>query len=115
MSDIFHAAVDRVSRVPGVRGALIVDLQAAVPVVAELREGVDGTAVAALTATLFQRSTDAAAQGEVGVLRTLQMDAEQGHVLAVSVGELALVVFAEANAQLGLVRLEANRAAESLS
>ena len=44
-----------------------------------------------------------------------QCHAEQGYVLAVSAGELALVVFAEANAQLGLVRLEANRAAENLS
>ena len=54
MIDVYNAAVQRLSRVSGVRGALLVDAQAGVPVVAELAEGVSGTAVAALAASLFR-------------------------------------------------------------
>jgi predicted regulator of Ras-like GTPase activity (Roadblock/LC7/MglB family) len=115
MSDVFTAAVDRLSRVSGVRGAMIVEADAAVPVVAELSEGVNGTAVAALAASLFRRTSQASQTANFGELATLQLEAEDGHVVVVGAGELILVVIAERNAQLGLVRLEAHRAAGSLA
>lgn len=115
MSDVYTAATERLSRVSGVRGALIVEKDAAVPVVAELREGVNGTAVAALAASLFRRTAQASDTAQFGRLTTLQLEADEGHVIAVDAGELILVVVAERDAQLGLVRLEAHRAAESLT
>ena len=90
MNALFTAAVERLSRVAGVRGALLVESEAGVPVVSELRAGVNETAVAALVASLF-------------------------HVVAVDAGELILVVVADHDAQLGLVRFEAHRAAESIA
>jgi len=114
MSDVFTAAVERLSRVSGVRGAMIVEADAAVPVVSELSEGVNGTAVAALAASLFRRTGQASETASFGRLATLQLEAEDGHVVVVGAGELILVVIAERSAQLGLVRLEAHRAAESL-
>ena len=60
MTDVYSEALERLSRVPGVRGALIVETEAGVPVVAELAEGVDGSAIAALAASLFRRTTRAA-------------------------------------------------------
>ena len=115
MMDVYNAAVQRLSRVSGVRGALLVDAQAGVPVVAELAEGVSGTAVAALAASLFRRTTHASENADFGRLTTLQVDADDGHVIAVDAGEMIIVVVAEKAAQLGLVRLEAHRAAESLA
>lgn len=115
MSDVYTAAVDRLSRVAGVRGAMIVEADAAVPVVSELSEGVNGTAVAALAASLFRRTAQASEAASFGPLATLQLEAEEGHVVVVGAGELILVVIAERSAQLGLVRLEAHRAAESLA
>jgi predicted regulator of Ras-like GTPase activity (Roadblock/LC7/MglB family) len=115
MSDLFSAAVERVSRVAGVRGALLVESEAGVPVVSELREGVNETAVAALAASLFRRTAAASETADFGRLNTLQLEAEYGHVVAVDAGELILVVVAEHDAQLGLVRYEAHRAAESLA
>jgi predicted regulator of Ras-like GTPase activity (Roadblock/LC7/MglB family) len=97
-----------------VRGALLVDTQAGVPVVSELSEGVNGTAVAALAASLFRRTVEASRNSHFGTLGTLQLEADGGHVLVVDAGELILVVVATRDAQLGLVRLEAHRAAESL-
>lgn len=115
MSDLFTAAAERLSRVSGVRGALIVEKDAGVPVVAELSEGVNGTAVAALAASLFRRTAQASDAAQFGGLSTLQLEADEGHVIVVDAGELILVVVAEREAQLGLVRLEALRAAQSLT
>ena len=115
MSDVFTAAVERLSRVAGVRGALIVEKDTAVPVVAELSDGVNGTAIAALAASLFHRTAQASETAQFGRLTTLQLEAEDGHVLAVDAGELILVAITERDAQLGLVRLEAHRAADSLA
>jgi predicted regulator of Ras-like GTPase activity (Roadblock/LC7/MglB family) len=115
MNDLFNAAVERVSRVAGVRGALLVESEAGVPVVSELREGVNETAVAALAASLFRRTAAASETADFGRLNTLQLEADGGHVVAVDAGELILVVIVERDAQLGLVRYEAHRAAESLA
>jgi predicted regulator of Ras-like GTPase activity (Roadblock/LC7/MglB family) len=115
MSDVFSAAVERLSRVPGVRGALVVEKDAAVPVAAEVSEGVNATAVAALAASLFRRSSQASESARFGVLQTLHLEAAGGHVVVVDAGELVLVAVAERDAQLGLIRLEAMRAGQSLT
>lgn len=114
MSDVYSEALARLSHVPGVRGALIVETEAGVPVVAELVEGVDGGALAALAASLFRRNNNAAQSVAFGALRTMQLEADNGHVVVANGGELLVVVVAEKSAQLGMVRLEAHRAAEAL-
>lgn len=114
MSDIFSEALDRLSRVPGVRGALIVETEAGVPVLAELAEGVEGAPLAALASSLFRRTSKASQTASFGNVRTLQLEAAGGHVVVANGGELLVVVVAEKNAQLGHVRLEAHRAAEAL-
>jgi predicted regulator of Ras-like GTPase activity (Roadblock/LC7/MglB family) len=114
MSDAYTEALERLSHVPGVRGALIVERDAGVPVIAELAEGVDGKALAALAASLFKRTTKAADTAAFGQLRTLQLEAHAGHVVVANGGELLIIVVAEKDAQLGMVRLEAHRAAEAL-
>lgn len=114
MNQLFTAAVERVSHVAGVRGVLVVDAEAGVPVVSELREGVNETAVSALAASLFQRMSAASRAADFGELFTLQLEAEDGHVVAVGAGDVVLIVVAEHDAQIGLVRYEAHRAAETL-
>jgi uncharacterized protein len=114
MTDAFASAVDRMSRVAGVRGALIVEKESGVQVLAELTEGVNGTAVAALAGSLFRRAGHATETTGLGVLTILQLDADDGHVVAVDAGELVLVVVAERGAQLGMVRVEALEAARTL-
>jgi predicted regulator of Ras-like GTPase activity (Roadblock/LC7/MglB family) len=115
MNDLFVAAVERVSHVAGVRGVLLVESEAGVPVVSELREGINETAVAALAASLFRRTAEASETADFGRLNTLQLEADEGHVVAVDAGDMILVVVAEHDAQLGLIRYEAHRAAESLA
>jgi predicted regulator of Ras-like GTPase activity (Roadblock/LC7/MglB family) len=114
VSDLYSDAVDRLSRVPGVRGALLVETEAGVPVLSELAEGVDGGAVAALASSLFRRTSKASQTAAFGNVRTLQLEADVGHVIVANGGDLLIVVIAEKGAQLGMVRLEAHRAAEAL-
>lgn len=115
MSEPYRSAVRRLSRVGGVRGALVVEAAAGVPIVAELADEVSGTAVAALAASLYRHTREAARAAGYGALHTVHLEAAAGHVVAVGAGDLIVVVVTEADAQLGLVRLEAQRAAEALS
>lgn len=114
MNRRYGQAVERVTRVAGVRGVLLVDGEAGVPVVSELSEGINETALAALAAALFRRTATASETSDFGRLHTLQLEAEAGHVVAADAGDLIMVVVAERDAPLGLVRLEARRAVETL-
>ena len=113
-NELFLQVLQRLSRVPGVRGAMIVDTVAGVPVVAEVAEGVQPAPVAALAASLFQRTARAADGVAFGKLDTVQLEADAGHVVVADAGETAVVAVAERGAQLGLIRLEVHRAAEAL-
>ncbi len=113
-NDLFVLVLQRLSRVPGVRGAMIVDTVAGVPVVAEVAEGVQAAPVAALAASLFRRTSRATESVLFGHLDTVQLEADAGHVVVADAGETAIVAVAERGAQLGLVRLEVHRAAEAL-
>jgi predicted regulator of Ras-like GTPase activity (Roadblock/LC7/MglB family) len=114
VSDSLNAAVDRLSRVTGVRGAMIVEADAGVPVVAELKQGVEGGAVAALASSLFRRTDLAGRAADFGPVVTLQLDASDGHVIVANSGELLVVVIIERGSQLGLIRLKAHQEAEAL-
>lgn len=114
MSEKMTAVVERLSRVPGVRGAAVVDARAGVPVVAELADELAGPALAALASSAFRMSGRATESAGFGPIRTLQLEADAGRVVVSGGGELLIVAVAEPGAQLGLVRLEAARAAEAL-
>ncbi len=60
MSAVFRKALDQITRVRGVRGAMIVVREDGLAVSDSLMEGVRGNAVAALTASLAKRVEDAA-------------------------------------------------------
>lgn len=114
MSERLSVTMDRLGRIPGVRGALVADAQAGLPVVAELAGDLAAPALAALAVSAFRRAERAPEAAALGSLETLQLEAERGHVIIAGAGDLVVVVVAEADAQLGLVRLEARRAAEEL-
>jgi predicted regulator of Ras-like GTPase activity (Roadblock/LC7/MglB family) len=114
-SDAYSSAVARLSRVGGVRGALVVEAETAVPVAAELQEGVNGTALAALAVALYRRTAEATASAQLGAVDNVQLEADGGHVMMAGAGELIVIAIAERSAQLGMVRLEARRIAAALA
>jgi predicted regulator of Ras-like GTPase activity (Roadblock/LC7/MglB family) len=115
MSDAYSSAVARLSRVAGVRGALVVDAETAVPIAAELKDGVNGTALAALASALYLRTAEATATAQFGAIESVQLEADDGHVIIVGTHELILIVITERAAQLGMVRIETRRVAAALA
>ncbi len=108
--------LDLITRVRGVRGAMLVSGDDGLVVAEQLMEGIKGSAVAALTASLagrLRRSMDAAG---VGAAVFWHLQAAQGTLLVVPAASGTLVVaVAEPDVNIGLVRLELLRAAEAVA
>lgn len=112
-------ALDLVTRVRGVRGAMLVSAEDGLIVAEQSMEGIKGATVAALAASLagrLQRTMEAAGIGS-SVFWHLQ--GEQGALLVVPRGNaggegILVVAIAEPDVNIGLVRLELLRAAEAV-
>ena len=112
--------LDLITRVRGVRGAMLVSTDDGLVIAEQLMEGIKGSAVAALAASLagrLRRAMDAAGTG-ASVFWHLQ--AEQGALLVVpgggnngELGGILVVAVTEPDVNIGLVRLELLRAAEA--
>lgn len=113
------AALDLITRVRGVRGAMLVSADDGLIVAEQLMEGIKGGAVAALAASLAGRLRRAMEAAGVGTSVFWHLQAEKGALLVVpglSGGTGILVVaVAEPDVNIGLVRLELLRAAEMVA
>lgn len=110
----FDSALDAVTRVRGVRGAMLVARPDGLVVAEQLMEGVKGGAVAALAASVTVRLQRAMATAGLGSCQFWHLQCDQGSLLAVPVGDAMLVVaVTEPEVNVGLVRLELLRVAES--
>ncbi|TLY53769.1 MAG: hypothetical protein E6K55_07410 [Gemmatimonadetes bacterium] len=109
----YGQALDLITRVGGVRGAMLVSAEDGIVVAEQLMEGIKGTAVAALAASLSTRLRRAMEAAGVGASLFWHLQAEQGALLVVPTPNGILVVaVAEPDVNVGLVRLELLRAAE---
>ena len=112
----FRRLLDVITRVRGVRGAMLVAVDDGLVVAESLMEGVRGNAVAALAASLMKRFGRAARAGGVGTPHFLHLQALDGTLLMVPAPEdMLLVAVAEAEVNVGLVRLEMLRAVEEVA
>jgi predicted regulator of Ras-like GTPase activity (Roadblock/LC7/MglB family) len=112
-------ALDMVTRVRGVRGAMLVSAEDGLVVAEQLMEGIKGGAVAALAASLAGRLGRAMQAAGTGSSVFWHLQAEQGALLVVlgsgsSTGILVVAV-AEPDVNIGLVRLELLKAAEKVA
>jgi predicted regulator of Ras-like GTPase activity (Roadblock/LC7/MglB family) len=116
-ADAFRRTLELITRVRGVRGAMLVSGDDGLVVAEQLMEGIKGTAVAALTASLAGRLRRAMDAAGVGHSVFWHLQAEQGALLVVpggGEGGVLVVAVAEPDVNIGLVRLELLRAAEAL-
>ncbi len=114
MSVSLAQALDRISRVRGVRGSMFVAADDGIVVAQLLMEGVNGKAVAALAGALARKVGGASAATGAGRVRFLQMDAGGGTLLvAHAPRDLLVVALADPQVNVGLCRLEMMRAAEA--
>lgn len=115
MNQPFERVLDRLSRIPGVRGAMIVDAEAGVPIVHEIA-GADSDAVlAAFAASLRQRAELALAKPDLGPLNLLHLEADDGHLFVARSGDWLVAALADAGAQIGQVRVEVRNVAAELA
>lgn len=116
MSFAYRRLLEAITRVRGVRGAMLVAAADGLIVAEALMEGVRGNAVAALAASLTKRVGSAAEASGVGLPHFLQLQATEGVLLAVPAGQdLLLVTVADPDVNVGLARLEMLRAVEALA
>jgi predicted regulator of Ras-like GTPase activity (Roadblock/LC7/MglB family) len=109
----YGRALDLITRVRGVRGAMLVSAEDGIVVAEQLMEGIKGPAVAALAASLTTRLRRAMEAAGVGASVFCHLQAERGALLVVpTAGGTLVVAVAEPDVNVGLVRLELLRAAE---
>jgi len=109
------AALDRVTRIPGVRGVLLVTGGDGLVVAEQLMDGVDGRAAAALTASLVGRLSRAAQSAGMRPPAFVHLRGDAGSVLAaLAPADLVLVAVVGPDANVGLARLEMLEAAGRL-
>ena len=116
-------ALDLITRVRGVRGAMLVSADDGIVVAEQLMEGIKGSAVAALAASLAGRLRRAMEAAGTGASVFWHLQGEQGALLVVPGGKasdgagggagILVVAVAEPDVNIGLVRLELLRAAEA--
>lgn len=109
-------ALDLITRVRGVRGAMLVSADDGLIVAEQLMEGIKGSAVAALAASLAGRLRRAMQAAGIGASVFWHLQSEKGALLVVpgggDSGSILVVAVAEPDVNIGLVRLELLRAAE---
>ena len=106
------------SRLPGVRGALVGTLAEGLVVDSELMIGVEGEPVAAFTASLLRRTGRTLRAGELGSTDFVQVEAHGGYLFVATPGggsDLFLTVIADPSVSPGIVRVEMRRGVEVLS
>jgi predicted regulator of Ras-like GTPase activity (Roadblock/LC7/MglB family) len=111
----YARALDLITRVRGVRGAMLVSAEDGIVVAEQLMEGIKGAALAALAASLTTRLRRAMEAAGVAASQFWHLQADRGAVLVVPTaagGGILVVAVAEPDVNVGLVRLELLRGAE---
>ncbi len=115
MTDQYESLLETLTRLRGIRGALVVDLADGLVVAESLMGGLRGSAVAAMAANITGRCVDLAERSGFGMCRFLHLQAADGSLLvAPAPADLLLVAIAGRDVPLGLLRLEMLRMAERL-
>jgi len=116
MSTDLASSLETITRVVGVRGAMLVSADEGLVVAESSMEGIEGAAVAALTAGVFARLARATEAAGREAPTFVHLQAEEGSLLAVPAeGDLLVIAVTDPTVNVGLVRLELRRAAGQLA
>ncbi|MDQ2665874.1 MAG: roadblock/LC7 domain-containing protein [Gemmatimonadota bacterium] len=114
MASPFTTMLQGLSRLRGVRAALVASEQDGIVIDCNLQIGQQGDRVAALAASLYRKARLSSTAAGLGVVSFLQLEAPYGRVCVAGAGELVLVVVAAATVNVGLVRVEMMRAVAAI-
>jgi predicted regulator of Ras-like GTPase activity (Roadblock/LC7/MglB family) len=110
----FGAVISAVTRHRGVTACLVVSDEDGIVVDGTAQIGVNTSAFAALTASLYRKAARAAEAAGFGGVSVFELEAERGRVVAAGRRGLLVVAIADTGANLGLLRVELLRAAATL-
>ncbi len=105
--------IGAITRHRGVSACLLVSEEDGIVVEGTAQIGVSTAAFAALTASLYRKAVGASEAAGFGVVSFFELEAERGRVLAAGRNGLLMVAVAEPRVNVGLLRVELLRAAES--
>lgn len=103
------------SRMRGVRAALLTALADGLPIESRAHVDVDRDALAAFATDLYRRATQSALVADAGAVRVISLEAAAGRLVAAAREGLLLVLMAERETNPGLLRLALRRALEGLA
>jgi predicted regulator of Ras-like GTPase activity (Roadblock/LC7/MglB family) len=110
-----NTALEQVTQVPRVLGAMVVSADEGIVVGEALMEGLQSNAVAALAASVSQKLAQTTGAAGLGSPSFVHLAAENGALLAVPAGlGLVIVVVAGRDVNVGLARLEMLKVAETI-
>lgn len=115
MTSPFAAVLDALTRQRGVRASLVVSATDGIAIDSNLQFGQEGSRFAALAASLYRKARLSAKAAGFGGTGFMQLEAERGRLCLLGGDEIVLVVVAEADANVGLIRVEMLRQAEWLA
>jgi predicted regulator of Ras-like GTPase activity (Roadblock/LC7/MglB family) len=115
VSTNFTPVLDTLTRQRGVRASLVVSATDGITIESNLQIGQDGNRVAALAASLYRKARRSASAAGLGLTGFMHLEAESGRLCIIGGDEIVLVVVADSDANVGLIRVEMLRAAESLA
>jgi predicted regulator of Ras-like GTPase activity (Roadblock/LC7/MglB family) len=110
----FDAVVDRLQRLQGVAGVMLVGIDDGMVIAGDAGPGRDSDTAAALAASLVRRTRTAAADAGLGDTNFVRLEAERGHMCATVSGEVVVVAMTNVGINLGKLRLEMMGAKEML-
>lgn len=114
MSTDFGSVVARLERQHGVLGAMLVGLDDGMVIAGDAGAGRDSDTAAALAASLFRRTRNAAEDAQLGLPSFVRLEADRGHLCATAHGEVVIVAVTSNGVNLGKLRLDMLGAAETL-
>jgi predicted regulator of Ras-like GTPase activity (Roadblock/LC7/MglB family) len=116
MTDKYAPLLETLTRLRGIRGAMVVEAGDGLVVAESLMGGVKSTTLAAMAASVAAKATELAGRAGFGPPKFLHLQASDGSMLvAPASGDLVLVAVAGRDVPLGLLRLEMLRMAERLA
>lgn len=108
-----QSALEGLTGIPGVRGAMLVNRDDGIVVAEAVMEDVESGALAALASSLARRLETAAVAARGGPASFLHLQAANGALFVAPAGaELLLIVIADKGVNVGRARLEMARVAE---
>jgi predicted regulator of Ras-like GTPase activity (Roadblock/LC7/MglB family) len=110
-----HRMLGGIARLPGVRAAVVANEEDGLAAASVSAVDVDVDALAAFAMALFHRARLAGQAAGYGEARFLALDASRGRVLVAAGGSLAIVVLADREAGVGLLRVAMLHAAGDLA